>query len=152
MQSCPEKWIYFFVFALTSVLGGLKRSQTQNSWEPFLPPSSLLQSLLSLCRICRVLWQRCSFLHSLAWVEMPWTHFPGQERSQDGKDQLFWARCRHCLVSSVQVELHQPRKRHTRPVWKKQQQTSSSENKVRGTVLWRSQYEVQIKLYPGMNK
>lgn len=76
-----------------------------------------------------------SFLHSPAWVELPSTCFLRQEKKPGLERQLFWARCSHCLISSVQVKLH-PEK--YRPVWIKQQQTWNFESKARETGPWRT--------------
>lgn len=130
MRPCSKTT--FFFWCLQWLLKDFKKKdRPRNLWDsPYSPQSSTCLYWIYFCRICQVLWPGHSFLHSPAWVELPWTCFLGQEKKPELERQLFWARCSHCLISSVQVKLH-PEK--YRPVWIKQQQIWNFESKARET-------------------
>lgn len=76
-----ETHISLLVFALAGALWRCKGElDLENLGDFCSPQSSTHLYLISLCRNCQVLRPRYNFLHSPAWVELPWTCFLGQEK------------------------------------------------------------------------
>lgn len=108
MRPCPKTTFLFWSLHWLMLFKGLKKElHLENLGDSSCSPqSSACLYCVYLCRICQVLWPGHSFLGSPAWVELPWTGFLGQEKEPGLERQLFWARCSHCVISSVQVKLH----------------------------------------------
>lgn len=94
---------------------GLKENDTKKTWEAFLAPCSLLHTFTEYLSEESTV----SFGQGTAFfIAQPGRSCLGQEKL-DWKEQVLWARCGHCLISSVQVALNQPRKRHAGTIWEK---------------------------------